>query len=129
MSILLCFHMNIIFLLLCFHFAIGLLEKSDLDVVANELDAVSTNWYTLGQHIGLDSNDELDPIHTQYSDNRSCLREMISYWLQHHYATWSSVVASVRSSGGSQLANHLHSKYCPSELTVLHSNEINIWCS
>ena len=43
--------MNIVFLLLYLHFAIGVLEKSDLDMVASELDAVSSKWYSLGKEL------------------------------------------------------------------------------
>ena len=78
MSLLLCVHMNIVFLLLYLHFAIGLLEKSDVDAVATELDVVSSKWYTLGQHFELPDY-QLDPIRTQYShDEKLCLRKIIS---------------------------------------------------
>ena len=99
--------------------AIGVLEESDLDVVANELDAVSTNWYTVGRELlTTHHHDHLDSIRTQYSDDKLRMREMLSYWLEKYYTTWSAIVAGVRSSGDSQLADHLHSKYCPSEFTT-----------
>ena len=98
--------------------AIGLLEESDLDVVANELDAVS-NWYTLGQNlITTHDHDRLDSIHAQHPHDKLRMREMLSYWLENYYTTWSDLVAGVRSSGDSQLADHLHSKYCSSEFTT-----------
>ena len=63
MSLLLCVHINMVFLLLYLHFAIGLLEKSDLDVVAIELDTVSS---TLGQELlSLYHHDHLDSIRAQ----------------------------------------------------------------
>ena len=96
--------------------AIGLLEESDLDVVANELDAVSRNWYTLGQN--LISTQDLDSIRTKYPNDKLRMREMLSYWLEYSPTTWSAIVAGLRSSGDSQLADHLHSKYCPSEFTT-----------
>ena len=108
---------NIVFLLLSLHFAIGLLEKSDLDVVANELEAVSRNWYTLGQN--LISTQDLDSIRTRYPHDKLRMWEMLSFWLEHYYSTtWSAIVAGVRSSGDSQLADNLHSKYCSSEFTT-----------
>ena len=108
--------MNIVFLLLSLHFAIGLLEVSDLDAVANELDAVCTNWYALGQN--LITTQELDSIRTQYPHDKLRMREMLSYWLENYYTTWSDIVAAARLSGDSQLADHLHSKYCSSEFTT-----------
>ena len=97
--------------------AIGVLEKSDLDAVANELDAVSTNWYRLGQALLL-STQHLDSIRIQYQHDKLRLRELLSYWLEYPPTTWSEIVAGVRSSGDSQLADDLHSKYCPSEFTT-----------
>jgi len=118
-SLLLCVHMDIVFLLLYLHFAIGVLEESDLDVVASELDAVSSKWYTLGEHIGLQDN-ELNPIHTQYSHHEKlCLKKVIRMRMGYYSGlTWSDTIAGLRSSGDSQLADHLETKYCSSELTT-----------
>ena len=99
--------------------AIGVLEGSDLDAVANELDAVSRNWFRLGQELLY--TQDLDSIHSQYSHNEKlCLRETVRRRMEDDYfsLTWSDIVAGVRSSGDSQLADHLHSKYCPSEFTT-----------
>ena len=100
--------------------AIGLLEESDLDVVANELDAVS--WYRLGQELLYTyHHDHLDSIRSQYSHNEKlCLRDTVRRRMKNDYTstTWSDFVAGVRSSGDSQLADHLHSKYCSSEFTI-----------
>ena len=106
--------------ILSLHFAIGLLEESDLDTVANELDAVSRNWDTLGCELLVTAyHDHLDSIRAQYRHDKLRMREMLSYWLEHQYTTtWSGIVAGVRSSGDSQLADHLHSKYCSSEFTT-----------
>ena len=115
MSLLLCVHMNIAIVP---SLAIGVLEKSDLDAVANELDAVSRNWYTLGQN--LIPTQDLDSIRTRYTHDKLRMREMLSHRLENYYPTptWSDIVAGVRSSGDSQLADHLHSKYCSSEFTT-----------
>ena len=121
MSLLLCVHMNMHFIpAIVPSLAIGLLEKSDLDAVANELDAVSTNWYSLGKDLLITSDHgRLDSIRTQYQHDKLRMREMLSYWLEHYpTTTWSEIVAGVRSSGDSQLADHLHSKYCSSEFTT-----------
>jgi len=116
MSLFLCVHMNIVFLLLYLHFAVGLLEKSDLDVIAIELDAVSSKWYTVGRT--LLTKCDLNSIHTQ--NPKIGLREMISRRMEDDYVppTWSDIVAGLRSSGNSQLADHLETKYCSSELTT-----------
>ena len=121
MSLLLCVHMNTVFLLLSLHFAIGLLEESDLDVVANELDAVSTNWYSLGKYLLFTHHqDHLDSIRTRYQHDKLRIREMLTYRLENYLTTWSDIVAGVRTSGDSQLADHLHSKYCSSEFTTTY---------
>ena len=104
-----------------FHFALGLLEKSDLDLVTEELGGVSTKWYTLGNDFGLDSN-ELDSIRMKMSPNHKvCLKEMLNHWMEHFNitTTWSTVVAGLRTSVDSQLADHLEAKYCSSELINL----------
>ena len=120
MSLLLCVHMNIVFLLLYLHFAIGLLEESDLDTVASELDAVSSKWYTLGQELLLeDYRHLLDSIQTQHSQNPEIgLRLMLRERMVYYPTTWSDIAAGVRSLGDSQLADHLEMKYCSSELTT-----------
>ena len=119
MSLLLCVHMNIVFLLLYLHFAIGLLEESDLDIVASELDAVSSKWYTLGEHFEL-GDFVLDSIRTQYShDEKLCLRKVISERMGYYFGlTWSEIAAGLSSLGDFQLADHLETKYCSSELTT-----------
>lgn len=119
MSLLLCVHMNIVFLLLYLHFAIGLLEESDLDMVASELDAVSSKWYTLGQEL-LPLHKDLDSIRTQHPRNLKLgLRKMINRRMDFHpLPTWKDIMAGLRSSGDSQLADHLETKYCSSELTT-----------
>ena len=117
MSLLLCVHVIIVFLLLYLYFAVGLLEKSDIDVVANELDAVSSKWYTLGQ--GLLFKDHLDSIRAQnLQDNQLYLREVLSKRMDHPTTTWSDIIASLKSSGDSQLADCLETKYSFRELTT-----------
>ena len=89
-------------------------------MVASELDAVSSKWYTLVENIGLD-DDELDPIRTQYShDEKLCLREVISERMFYYYTTWRDITEVLRSLGDSQLADHLETKYCSSELTITY---------
>ena len=126
MTFLLCVHMNIVFLLLYLHFAIGLLEKSDLDVVASELDAVSSKWYavsskwyTLGKELlPRDDHHLLDSIHTQHRHNPKIgLKQMLRRRMV-YYTTWSDITAGLRPLGDSQLADHLETKYCSSELTT-----------
>ena len=122
MSLLLCVHMNIVFLLLYLHFAIGLLEMSDLDMVASELDAVCSKWYTLGKELlhTLDHH-HLDSIQTQHSQNPKIgLRQMLRKRMDYYHTTWRDITEGLRSSGDSQLADHLETKYCSSELTTTH---------
>ena len=98
--------------------AIGLLEESDLDEVASELDAVSRNWDTLGPALLSQHHGHLDSIRTRYPHDKLRMREMLSLRLNVYFTSWSDIVAGLRSSGDSQLADHLHSKYCPSEFTT-----------
>ena len=111
--------MNIVFLLLHLHFAIGVLEESDLDMVASKLDAVSSKWYTLGKEL-LPTNDhrDLDSIHTQHQQNPNIgLRKMLHKRMVYP-TTWTDIIAGVRILGDSQLADNLETKYCSSELTT-----------
>ena len=114
--------MNIVFLLLYLHFAIGLLEESDLDMVASELDAVSSKWYTLGKELLHTAfHKDLDSIRTQHPQNtKNGLKQMLRRRMVDYYPlpTWKDVTAGVRSVGDSQLADHLETKYCSSELTT-----------
>jgi len=110
--------MNIAFLLLYLHFGIGLLEETDIDMAAEELDAVSSKWYTLGEHAGI-SHHELDLIHTKYShDETFCLRQVLNKRINYASTTWHDIVAILRSSDCPQLADRLEAKYCSSELTI-----------
>jgi len=122
MSLLLCVHTNIVFLSLYLHFAIGLLEKSDLDVVASELDAISSKWYTLGlELLAKRYHHRLDSIRTQHLRNaKTGLRQMLRTRMYYYPTTWMDIIAGVRSSGDSQLANYLETKYCSSELTTTY---------
>ena len=101
------------------------MEISDLDVVTSELDAVSNKWYTLGQNLLRTSDHHhLDSIRTQYPQNfKFGLREMVSRGMQDDstYLTWSDIVAGLRSLGDFQLADHLETKYCSSELINITS--------
>lgn len=97
---------------------------SDLDMVAKELDDVSTKWYPLGEVLlGKIQHDHvnLDSIRTKYPhDEKLCLKEMLTYWLKNYtYCTpWIDIVAGLRTTGDSQLADYLEKKYCFSELTT-----------
>jgi len=114
--------MNIVFLLLYLHFATGVLEESDLDMVASELDAVSSKWYKLGKELLHESDHkDLDSIFAQYSQNpKIALRNVISRRMEDDYIppTWKDIIEGLRSLGDSQLADHLETKYCSSELTT-----------
>ena len=103
------------------NFAIGLLEESDLDVVASELNAVSSKWYTLGKELLAEHNHHhLDSIRTQHSQNPEIgLRQMLRMRMA-YVTTWNDITAGLRSSGDSQLADLLETKYCSGELTTTY---------
>lgn len=111
------------------HFALGLLEKTDLDMVAEELDSVSSKWYALGQKL-LDADDDLDSIRAQSSHNHKvCMREMLSKRIQKFYCTtWSDTIAGLRTSVDSELAYNLKAKYCSSELASTLQGSIPVKC-
>jgi len=90
-------------------------------VVASELDAVSRKWYTLGQELLLPSHhNELDSIHNKNPQKPKIgLRQMLNRRMDYYPPpTWSDIIACLRSSGNSQLADHLETKYCSSELAT-----------
>lgn len=123
----------IVFLLWYLHFVIGLLEKSDLDLVVEELDGVSAKWYTLGLNIGVYEY-HLERIHAQHSDyHKLCLREMLRYCLEQedYNATWRAIVVGLRKSVDSDLADALEAKYCSGELSwIQHINFLLlVWLS
>ena len=95
-----------------------MLEKSDLDLLTQELTAVKQKWYEIGVDLGLQST--VDDIRRQYSDPDVCLRETLRAELQDsNPTTWRNIVDALRSPGvaESQLADQLEAKYCPSEFT------------
>lgn len=97
--------------------AVGLLEKSDIDVVANELDAVSSKWCTLGQSLLFKGH--LDSIRAQnLQDNQLYLREVLSKRMDYPTTTWTDIIASLKSSGDFHLVDHLETKYSSRELTT-----------
>ena len=108
-----------------------MLEKSDLDLLTQELTGVKQKWYEIG--VDLENHDKVNKIRRQYSDPDVCLRETLRAELQHSApTTWRNIVDALRSSdvGQSQLADELEAKYCPSEFInnniVLYFSEYNI---
>ena len=106
------------------------MEKSDLDLLTQELTGVKQKWYEIGVELELTVNE----IRRQYSDPDVCLREMLKERLQLYYiyhTTWRNIVDALRSPGvrESQLADQLEAKYCPSEFTnnniLLYFSEYN----
>jgi len=91
-------------------------------MVASELDAVSSKWYKLGKELLHESDHkDLDSIFAQYSQNpKIALRNVISRRMEDDYIppTWKDIIEGLRSLGDSQLADHLETKYCSSELTT-----------
>ena len=121
--------MNIVFLSLYLHFAIGLLEKSDLDVIASELDAISSKWYTLGLELLAERyHHRLDSIRTILLQNaKDGLGQMLRMRMCYYPTTWMDIIAGVRSSGDSQLADHLETKYCYVVVNSLEQYFVSKW--
>ena len=102
----------------CLFFFIDLLGMSHLDLLVQELTAVTGKWQYIGEGLGVEE-DSLDYIRTKHSDPGDCLREVLRRWLPSCAATWKHIVAVLRTPriGDSHLAEHLEAKYCSSELT------------
>ena len=105
-----------------------MLEKSDLDLLTQELRPAQHKWKSIGSELcyWLYS---ADGIRRRYSDDGDRLREMLSTQLQGQYTTWRNIVDALRSVAESQLADELEAKYCPSEFTnnniLLYFSEYN----
>ena len=92
-----------------------MLEKSDLDLLTQELTPVQHKWESIGDELRYWIHSAGD-IHRHYSDDGDRLREMVKQQLQYNI-TWRNIVDALRSPGvgESQLADELEAKYCPSE--------------
>ena len=93
---------------------------SHLDLLVQELTAVSEKWQYIGEELGVDRY-SLRRISISFSDPVDCLRKVLSRWLPSCAATWKHIVAVLRTPriGDSHLADHLEVKYCSSELANL----------
>ena len=90
---------------------------SHLDLLVQELTAVSDKWQDIGEELGVDQF----YILTNLSDPVDCLRKVLSRWLSSCAATWKHIVDVLKTPriGDSHLADHLEVKYCSSELANL----------
>ena len=100
------------------HYYCFISELPSVSLVAQELTAVREKWQDIGEELGVEQS-SLRYIHTNHSDPRDCLREMLSKQFQRCTTTWKDIVAVLRTPhiGESHLADHLDVKYCSSELT------------
>jgi len=106
----------IVFTTLDLHFALGLLNASDLDVLVEELGALHNKWRALGEALHL-SKKNLEAISTQHSHTEDCLKGMLIHWLPG--ARWHDVIDVVRRVGEDGVANRLKVKYGESATTVI----------
>ena len=91
-----------------------MLEKSDLDLLTQELTPVQHKWESIGDELPYSFN--ADYIRRHHSDAGDHLRAMLRGQL-HGITTWRNIVDALRSPdvGDPQLADELEAKYCPSE--------------
>ena len=91
-----------------------MLEKSDLDLLTQELSGVKQKWYEIGVDFGYRLT--LDKIRRENTDPGDCMRKILKQQLQ-YTTTWRNIVDALRSPGvgESQLADQLEAKHCPSE--------------
>ena len=94
------------------------MEKSDLDLLTQELNGVKQKWNEIGEELGYPSS-TLDKIRRENTYSGDCLLELFKYGLEEHpgSTTWRNIVDALRSLGvgKSELADQLEAKYCPSE--------------
>ena len=120
-----------------------MLEKSDLDLLTQELKPAQYMWKEIGRELYPHHKEErthesiedvlyfpgAGDICSQFSELGDRLRQMLSEQLQYPYpTTWRNIMDALRSPdiGQSQLANHLEAKYCPSEFIKMYFSECNM---
>ena len=98
---------------------------SHLDLLIQELTAVSDKWQYIGEELGLEQ-DSLRYISTNHSDPGDRLMEVLRQQLQSCATTWKHIVDVLRTPRirESHLADHLEAKYCPSELAYSSVNTL-----
>ena len=83
--------------------------------VQEELIGVSHKWYDIGLQLNLPVG-TLQKIREQYSDPKTCLREMLSSWLVtiKPYPTWRTLVQVLKRRAVEEhsLADELKAKHC-----------------
>ena len=108
-----------------------MLDKSDLDLLTQELRPVQHKWESIGRELHPYYFDA-DNIRHQYHDDGDRLRAILNEQLQYTITTWRNIVDALRSPdvGDSQLADELEAKYCPSEFInnniLLYFSEYNV---
>ena len=87
----------------------------DLSTVRNALHDVRTKWFDIGVELKV-KIPTLKSIETRYDDDKDCLREVITEWLNkaNDQATWESLVDALRTRviDEPRLAAELEAKYC-----------------
>lgn len=89
---------------------------SDLNLLVQELTEVCEKWQHIGEELGV-STFTLSNIKSSKPGDR--LKGVFGERLKHHTTSWGDIIAVLRSSrvGEFQVADHLETKYYPSELT------------
>jgi len=107
-------------LFLYLHFALGLLDDSDLNVLVEELGALHNKWRALGEALPALSEKKLDFIGTQHSPTGKYLQEMLRMWINTvTIPTWQHVLGALRMVGEADVADNLKVKYGESATTVI----------
>ena len=94
-----------------------MLERSDLELVVEELRGVEEKWRLIGRELGWMVDDIRYPFSTD------CLREVIRRELP---TTWGHIIVALRSAGEPKLADNLKAKYIPGELTTTTSSQYSL---
>ena len=85
-----------------------------MSTVRNEIHDARTKWYDIGLELKV-PEPTLKSIESKYTDDKVCLREVITAWLKAgDNATWESLVDALRTKvvDEPKLAAVLEAKYC-----------------
>ena len=93
-----------------------------------ELRGVEEKWESIGREVFTSAGcDYPTDIRTTHSTSHDCMREVLRRRLQDpYYTSWRHIIFALRSTGESQVADHLKAKYIPGELTTTTSSQYSL---
>ena len=89
--------------------------KPKLKELMRELKTKAANWEDIGVELEVDDGDRRQIKSDNPGDSKSCLRELLTKWLQRvdPQPSWKDIVETVSEGlGDEDLASRIKSKYC-----------------